>query len=32
MMMFFTHFCAYYFAVVTRYFGYFKMSTSFLRV
>jgi len=24
--------CAYYFAVVTRYFDYFKMSSSFLRV
>jgi len=32
MMMFFTHFCAYYFAVVTRYFGYLKMPNSFLRV
>jgi len=30
--MFFTHFCAYHFAVVIRYFGYLKMSTSFLRV
>jgi len=31
-MMFFTHFCAYYFAVVARYFIYLKMSSSFLRV
>jgi len=28
--MFFTHFYAYYFGAVTRYFGYLKMSSSFL--